>query len=118
DFESFTVGENTYWHAPDKSTPTKIKSAVLLLPPFDEYIIGYADRSAVLLDPTNKRNLFVNGLFKATIVINGKAIGTWKRVIKKQKSAIELQYFKKPSQTTAAQIKKAIKEYMKFAGEA
>ena len=55
----------------------------VLLPPFDEYLVGYADRSAVL-DP--KHILSTNaggGMLSAVIVIDGEVAGTWKRTLKK-----------------------------------
>jgi hypothetical protein len=54
---------------------------VYLLPGFDEYLLGYRDRSAVL-EPRD------NGPFLPTIVINGRVVGTWKRVLKKNEVLI------------------------------
>lgn len=117
DFESFTIGEQTYWLSPGLQIPSPKKSAAFLLPPYDEYIIAYADRSAVLTDESKQKSLFDNGLFRPVILVNGKATGNWKRVIKKGKTIVELNYFKKPAKTTEALIKKATKDYQRFAGE-
>ena len=113
DFESFTIGEKIYLLSPGLQVPVSKRPSAALLPPFDEYLIAYADRSSVIIDESKKSNLFTNGLFRPVILLNGKAIGNWK----KQKSAIGLKYFKKPAKTTAALMKKAIKAYEKFAGE-
>lgn len=69
------------------------KSETLLLPGFDEYLLGYKDRSATLLaDHANKVVPGGNGMFLATIVKGGHVIGTWKkRPIKKL--TIETSYF-------------------------
>ncbi len=52
----------------------------LLLPGFDELVLGYGDRRAVL---TQAEEAAVvpggNGVFRATLVRAGKALGTWKR---------------------------------------
>ena len=52
--------------------------SMLLLPGFDEYLLGYTDRSAALAPhhapltvPGN------NGMFKATVVSGGQVAGTW-----------------------------------------
>ena len=51
---------------------------VLALPGFDEFLLGYADRSLVL--PPEHADKIVpggNGMFKKTIVAGGRVIGTW-----------------------------------------
>lgn len=116
EFDSITIDEQEYWLSPGLKIPPREKSSCLLLPPFDEYIIAYADRSAVLSDGSKKSNLFQNGLFKPVILLNGKAIGTWKRTFKKDKMVLETQYFKPPAKTTGALVKKAWKEYERFMG--
>jgi hypothetical protein len=55
-----------------------------LLPNYDEYIVGYTDRSAVFdASHTNKLDPRGNILFSHTIVMDGRVVGTWKRTIKK-----------------------------------
>jgi hypothetical protein len=53
---------------------------MFLLPGFDEFLLAYKDRSASL-DP--KHAEFVcpggNGVFKPTMVMDGRVIGIWKR---------------------------------------
>ncbi len=51
---------------------------VFLLPGFDEFMLGYADRSAML--PAEFANRIVpggNGVFRPTIVSDGQVVGTW-----------------------------------------
>jgi hypothetical protein len=52
---------------------------VHLLPGFDEFLLAYKDRSAVL-DPADAQLIVPggNGVFKPTIVVNGKVAGVWK----------------------------------------
>ena len=55
--------------------------AALLLPGFDEYVLGYTDRRAVL--PSEFAQRVVpggNGMFLPTVVAGGEVVGTWKRV--------------------------------------
>lgn len=54
---------------------------VLLLPGFDEFLLGYQDRSAAL--PARFAERIVpgrNGVFQPTVVLDGQVVGTWKRV--------------------------------------
>lgn len=53
--------------------------AALLLPGFDELVLGYADRSATV--PPEFADRIVpggNGMFRATVVDAGRVVGTWR----------------------------------------
>ncbi|GAA4429323.1 crosslink repair DNA glycosylase YcaQ family protein [Georgenia halophila] len=55
--------------------------ATVLLPAFDEMILGYQDRTATL--PAEHAGRVVpgaNGVFKPVVVSGGRAVGTWRRV--------------------------------------
>jgi hypothetical protein len=53
---------------------------VFLLPGFDEFVLGYADRGAVL-DPAFADRIVPggNGMFRSTVVADGRVVGTWRR---------------------------------------
>jgi hypothetical protein len=78
------VEGQSYW-LPRDETPEQPPSPLYLLPGFDEYVLGYKDRTAVL-DPTYNNNICPggNGMFSPTIVSEGRIIGTWKRALKKK----------------------------------
>ncbi len=71
----------------DASPSTEIQDdELLLLPGFDEYLLGYKDRTAMIR--TEHSDQVVpggNGVFKPTLVAKGRVIGTWKRTVKKQR---------------------------------
>jgi Winged helix DNA-binding domain len=48
-----------------------------LLPMFDNYLIGYRDRTA-MLDPALHAKVYVGGIIKATVVRDGRVIGIWR----------------------------------------
>lgn len=97
-----------YWMAPSLGTsaPTKGKSksgVVHLLPGFDEFVLGYKDRTTVI--PPEHMNKIVpggNGMFMPTIVSRGQVVGLWKRTIKGKSAQVELIPFGK---LTAAELK-------------
>ncbi|KRA54254.1 hypothetical protein ASD77_06445 [Pseudoxanthomonas sp. Root65] len=68
----------TWWWRAD--APAKSRSrAFHLLPAFDEYLIGYRNRTPVL-DAAHTRRVFgVNGLVAATAIVRGRVAATWKR---------------------------------------
>ncbi len=56
------------------------REAVHLLPGFDEYLLGYQDRSPVLDDGHLERIVpGGNGVFQPIIVVRGRIAGTWRR---------------------------------------
>lgn len=70
----------------DPSTPEALGSyraeaeGTFLLPGFDEYMLGYQDRSAAL--PAEWAERIVpgnNGVFQPTVVAGGRVVGTWRR---------------------------------------
>jgi Winged helix DNA-binding domain len=48
-----------------------------LLPMFDNYLLGYRDRTA-MLDPALHPLVYVGGIIKATVVCDGRVIGLWR----------------------------------------
>jgi hypothetical protein len=69
----------------DPQTPQRLAACraeargVFLLPGFDEFVLGYGDRTAVL-DPEFADRIVPggNGMFRATVVSDGKIVGTWR----------------------------------------
>lgn len=62
---------------------------VRLLPGFDEYLLGYGDRSAILA-PEDAQAVVPgsNGVFLPTIVVDGEVVGTWKRTVRAREVVI------------------------------
>ncbi|MDX2139440.1 MAG: winged helix DNA-binding domain-containing protein [Chloroflexota bacterium] len=73
-----------YYMAAD-AEPAPAASGMVLLPGYDEYLLGYQVRDAVLSQQhAQKVCPGNNGVFYPMIVQDGQIIGTWKREIKKQ----------------------------------
>lgn len=58
-------------------------AAYLVLPGFDEFMLGYGDRS-LTVDPGHFAAVVPgnNGVFQATLVRHGRVVGIWKRTLK------------------------------------
>ena len=56
------------------------RDAVLLLPGFDELVLGYGRRE-LHLDPAHAQRIVpgANGVFRPTVVHDGRIVGTWSR---------------------------------------
>jgi hypothetical protein len=95
---------------------------VHLLPAFDEYIVSYNDRSALLSNPNTQKALksgkvtFIhsNGVFLPTIVIDGEVVGTWKRKNAKGKAVLTMQPFLKLNKEQISGVKEAAAKYENF----
>ena len=83
--EQFAVGKTVYWMAKGLASVSDGGRRAYLLPGFDEFILGYNDRSAVL-EPKHLRKVTGNnGVFANTLVLDGRVVGIWKREVKKDK---------------------------------
>ncbi|MET3348781.1 UNVERIFIED_ORG: hypothetical protein ABID57_000446 [Arthrobacter sp. UYEF1] len=68
--------------------------SVLLLAGFDEFVLGYQDRSLVLApEHANKIVPGGNGVFKKTVVAGGEVIGTWARAGRTRGAAVVPELF-------------------------
>lgn len=106
----------SYWATPGVFAAPKNKAAYLL-PGFDEFILGYKDRSAILeakhaqkIVPGN------NGMFLPTVIIDGKVVGLWRKVIRKSDVVISLAPFEPLSQSDLGLLEAPAKRYGDFLG--
>lgn len=67
-----------YWLARGQPEAASGPLPDLLLPAFDEYMVGYADRSAAVETTMMKS---VNNGLAAGVLMNGRIAGTWKRAL-------------------------------------
>jgi hypothetical protein len=71
-------------HLLDPTTPDRLAACrteaggLFLLPGFDEFVLGYGDRRAIL-DPEFAERIVPgnNGMFRSTVVHGGRIVGTW-----------------------------------------
>ena len=66
-----------------------------ILPPYDEYLISYKDRTDVLNKEYQHKAFNSFGIFRPVILYNGQIVGNWNKVIQKQTTHIEMNWFKK-----------------------
>ena len=116
-FTEVKVNDNSYWMWDDALLSVEKPRATYLLPCFDQYLVGYKDRSAAV-EAKFTQQIFgaSNGIFASVLLINGKVGGTWKRSFYKNEVIIEIKPFKKLKQTEKAGILKVAKRYSNFTG--
>lgn len=115
-------GGASYWLSPgtaallDGGVPGQ--RTVLALPGFDEFILGYTDRSLVL-PPEHAQKIVPggNGVFKKAIVSGGEVVGTWGRQGNGRAAAVVPVPFddaKPLGPATLAAFNKAAERYERF----
>jgi hypothetical protein len=114
--QSTTVEGKVYWFASANFATVPPNPDTYLLPGFDEYLLGYKDRTAVL-DVNHFQRIVPgsNGVFKPIIVTNGQVVGAWQRKIKPKAVGISLDYFDPhPADAQENAAKPALQAYASF----
>lgn len=109
-----TIGDQTYWLAPDRPFTVAPSPTAYLLPNYDEYLISYRD-SRPAFDP-KYAPLFRsdNAVFSHFIVVDGCVVGTWKRTFQKKTVVIRLRSFEPLSEAHTQAIRAAAERYGSF----
>ena len=128
DVTTFTRDGREFWWSEEmlepinQSAPTPPSARAVLLPGFDEYLLGYKDRRDVLTPEHAARVVpGANGVFLPMIVVNddgvahAQVIGTWQRTMKKTGVAITLQPFSEIGELEE-RVQGALERYCAFVG--
>lgn len=103
-----------HWIARSAQTRKTSPSTAYLLPAFDEYLVGYKDRSAVLNDRFARRANAGGGILNPTIVIRGNVVGTWKRTFKRGAVIVTPEWFTRPERAQERVLARAVQRYGEF----
>lgn len=111
--ERLELDGTTYWMRPGLEPAAP---AVHLLPGFDEYMLGYADRGAPLAGaPLDTVVPGSNGMFLSTIVVNGEIVGTWRRAAKGPPGVVPALH-RPLAASQQAGLERAARRYQRFLG--
>lgn len=109
------IDGRAYWFAASEPPALHSSQIASLLPNYDEYIVGYADRSAIFDSfHSNKLDARGNPLFQHTIVVKGRIVGTWKRTLKKEALVIETNLFTRLTKAENRSVAMVIQRYGEF----
>ena len=104
-----------YWFASSMPTPERPARAAYLLPPYDEYLIAYKDRSAAL-GPTPWKPGAWRDPPPAPIVLDGRVVGGWSRTTDTDGVAIGLHLLQRLSRADVLLVEDAARRYGDFLG--
>jgi hypothetical protein len=105
----------TFWLAKGVRLASRPPETAWLLPPYDEYLIGYRDRSAAVdpavWDPMARRDRFV-----APVVLDGRVVGGWGRTLDRETVVIALDLPVPLGGTDDRLVRDAAHRYAEFLG--
>jgi len=98
------------------SQAVDVDRSVLALAAFDEHLLGYKVRDAVL-DPAHANHVDParNGVFRWTIVIGGRVVATWKRTPRARRTVVEISPFAAIGPADRARVPDAVAAWGAFA---
>ena len=109
--ESFQDAE---YYSMSSSKNTKALRS-FLMPDYDEYGMGYKDRSAIFNAAKYKAAVSRgNPVFNRMIILNGRIEGTWQRTFQKKEIAVETFPFSKLNSSKQKLLKEAVKDFQRF----
>lgn len=112
--ETAVVDGQAYWFAPDTHAAPPASPIAHLLPAYDEYTIAYKDHAAILEPDYRDR---IVAAFGIVIVIDGRIVGAWKRVVEKERVLLTLRPFRPLAEAETAALDLAVQRYGAFLGK-
>lgn len=104
----------TYWLSSSHKDYLETPPVAYLLPAFDEFLVAYTDRSAVLDPQYLKLANAGGGILNPTIVVGDQVVGTWKRTLKKNMVTVNPDWFSPLSEDQGYAFKHALTRYAAF----
>jgi len=98
-----------------RAAPGRGPTAVLALPGFDEYLLGYRDRSFAI-EPEKLTTVVPgkNGIFLPVLVRGGRIFGTWRRDWQPRVITVQPTPFTPQNAATLSNTERALHEYARF----
>ena len=106
-------GQTWYIHE-DCRTRGKVSGSLHLLPSYDEYLLGYKDRTDVLPKEHYAKAFTNNGLFYPVVLHEGQVIGNWNKGPLKKSISIEHTWFQPETFVDEALLSWAKERYKQF----
>lgn len=86
---------------------------VLLLPAFDNYLIGYRDREAILTESLRRR-VYDGGMIRASVLRDGRVVGSWALDKTKDPARITVRPFEPLPRTVRRAIDDEVADIARF----
>ena|SRR5687768_13895315 len=110
------IDGQTYWFV-ESALPAKAASTrAYLLPIYDEYVMGYKDRRAILGALNSEKFNAGSIAFDNLIVIDGMLVGSWKRTLSRREVSIETNFNARLTKAEQKAVAAAAAEFGRFLG--
>ena len=110
-------GEKTYWLLRDRPALPRTKRTVHLLPNYDEYFIGYRDRSDIGQRIGNTKAVTGgNALIANVIAVDGQLVGGWRRTMERRGALVEADLVVPLKREERAALVAEVRRYGEFLG--
>ena len=114
-FISEEIDGKIYWFASSLSPVWEPSPTAHLLPNYDEYFIGFKDRSAIGEIASKAEITSDDPSFLANVIIlDGQLIGGWKRTLKKNSVHVEFMFITELTKAQEKAVEKAASQYGAF----
>jgi len=116
ELEEIKVGEQTMYvfRSPYHDCLTTPNHRLHLLPPYDEYLIGYKSRHIAIEEKHSARAYNNFGIFQPVVLCDGKVVGNWKTSLSKNASKIETDIFANKRSVGARLLQKEASRLQSF----
>jgi hypothetical protein len=115
--QRFTLDDKSYLAPPDFELPLKAPATAHLLPNYDEYFIGFKDRSAIGQRISSSALVTGgNALIAHVVLVDGQLVGGWRRGYDQGKTALRFELLVKLTRMEQLRVKRAVAHFAKYAG--
>jgi hypothetical protein len=113
--ERVAVSDATYWLVPRERAAPPASRTAHLLPNYDEYFIGFKDRSSIagrIGDP----KAVIETLFAHIVFVDGHIVGGWKRALSKETAIVHLKLLTRLTKAEQQRVSAAAHRFGAFLG--
>jgi hypothetical protein len=117
ELEHATIDGRSYWYPPPSRLPRRRTPIAHLLPNYDEYFIGFRDRSAFAvrlrsagIEPR------IDALSGHLLAIDGQIVGGWNRTFRGKTAVIRLKLLQRLKAVETRAVAKAVENFGEFLG--
>lgn len=111
------LGDTRYYAPTDFELPSTIPTTAHLLPNYDEYFIGFRDRSAI--GQRLESSALVTGgnaLIAHVVAVDGQLVGGWRRVAERGNTVLRFNLMVKLTPAERKRVKNVVARFAEFAG--
>ncbi len=109
-----TLNDEDYWFARSVAAARQASPAAYLLSVFDEYLIGYHDRSPIAAPEIAARLYTMGNALTYVVVIDCQIVGSWRRTLDKEAVTIEINPFRRLTKADQRAVATAAQRYGEF----